>query len=191
MIRGRREKGQYGYRDFRKRAETAKVLFGAAMILAQLFARNFTDNQAAKNILTVMAILSVLPAANVAAPLLASWKYRTPSREFYERMTALEEKGCMLYDLIITSREQIIPADAVMVHPAGIFVCCMEGQVDAKKGERFLNDTLKSHKLNGDARIIKDEKTFLRKLESLKPAGEPDNGKSLAQEVKVLKGLSM
>lgn len=191
MIRGKREKGQYGYRNFRRRAETAKVLFGAAMILAQLFARNFTDNQAAKNILTVMAILSVLPAANVAAPLLASWKYRTPSREFYERMTALEEKGCMLYDLIITSREQIIPADAVMVHPMGIFVCCVEKKVDARKGEAFLNDTLKSHKLSKSARIIKDEKTFLKKMESLKPAGGPGEGESLVPEIKVLKGLSM
>ena len=62
-------KGQYGYRDYRKKKEILKVCFGAVMILIQLGARFLTDNEAWKNILTVMAILSVLPTANVASPL--------------------------------------------------------------------------------------------------------------------------
>ena len=61
------DKGQYGYRNHHKKAETGKVAFGAAMIIVQLAARNFVDSTAWKNILTVMAIVTVLPAANLAS----------------------------------------------------------------------------------------------------------------------------
>ena len=53
---GKREKGQYGYRDYHRKVQLAKVLFGAAMILIQAGARSFTDNEAAKNILAVIFI---------------------------------------------------------------------------------------------------------------------------------------
>ncbi len=48
-MKNKKEKGQYGYRDYHKKMQIVKVLFGGAMILVQLLARNFTDNQAAKN----------------------------------------------------------------------------------------------------------------------------------------------
>ena len=84
-------KGEYGYRDSHKRVRVLLTGLLAAAILAQLFARSFTDNQAAKNILTVMAILTVLPMANMASPLIASWKYRTPSEAFHQRMVPYEK----------------------------------------------------------------------------------------------------
>lgn len=190
-MRGRREKGQYGYRDFHRKVQAAKVIFGGAMILLQLAARNFTDNEAAKNILTVMAILSVLPTANVASPLLASWKYRTPPREFYMRMAQLEAKDSILYDLIITSREQIMPMDAVMVHPMGVFALCSGEKVDVKKAERFLNETFKSNRLDVNVKVMREEKAFLKRADSLKPAGEFEDDGSVEYEIRVLKGLSM
>lgn len=186
-----REKGMYGYRDYHRRVQTAKVFFGASMILVQLFARNFTDNEAARNILTVMAILSVLPTANVASPLLASWRWRTPSKEFHDRVKAMETKGRILYDLIITSREQIIPVDAAMVHPLGTFAFCPAKKVDVKGSEKFLNDAFKSRGLDGNVRLIMDEGAFLKRMKSLRPAGEFEDDGSMEYGANLLKTLSM
>ena len=191
MIRGRREKGQYGYRDFRKRAETAKVLFGAAMILAQLFARNFTDNQAAKNVLTLMAILSVLPTANVASPLLASWKYKTGSRQLMEQIAGLEGTGIVLYDLIVTSKEMIIPLDVVMVHPNVVAAFCPFQKIDKKKAEKYLNETFQAHRLDANVKIISEEKQFVKRLRDLKPMKEYEDDGSVEYGAGVLKSLSM
>ncbi|MFR5602185.1 MAG: hypothetical protein ACLTKI_07530 [Lachnospiraceae bacterium] len=105
MKNNRPQKGEYGYRDSHRKIQLAKVAFGGAMILLQLAARGLTGDQAVKNILTVMAILSVLPTANVASPLIASWKYRTPGRAFYEKTAEKEQDFRILYDLILTSRE--------------------------------------------------------------------------------------
>ena len=108
----------------------------AAAILAQLFARSFTDNQAAKNILTVMAILTVLPMANMASPLIASWKYRTPSEAFHQRMVPYEKNGEVLYDLIVTTKDHVIPLDAAAVHPTGIFCLLHLLQAEYGKGRK-------------------------------------------------------
>ena len=89
-MKNRKNKGEYGYRDYRRKVRTVMVAAGVAAILIQLAARGLTDNQAAKNILTVMAVLSVLPTANLASPLLASWRYRTPSEAFYQKVRAHE-----------------------------------------------------------------------------------------------------
>lgn len=190
-MRGKIKKGQYGYRDYRRRVELMKALLGVAMILAQLAARGFTDNQAAKNILTVMAILSVLPMANVASPLLASWRYKTPAREFYERVRPFEEKGVILYDLILTSKEQIIAADAVMVHPRGVFVYLSQEKTDGGKAEKYLNNTFRERRLDPNVKVIKEEKAFLKRIGSLRPAGELEDDGSVDYGVTLLKSLSM
>lgn len=187
----RKKKGQYGYRDRRRRLQLAKVLLGAAMILVQAGARGLTDNEAVKNILTVMAVLSVLPTANAASPLLASWKYRTPPPDFYERVDGEREKGLMLYDLIVTSREQIIPLDAVMVHPKGVYALSGSEKLDVKKAEKYLNDTFKAHRLDPNVKIIREEQAFLNKLKNLGAASEDQDDGSVEYAAGLLKNLSM
>lgn len=91
------QKGEYGYRSALRKEQIIKVAIGAAAILLQLAARMLTDNQAAKNILTVMAILSVLPTANVASPMLAAWKWKTPSEDFHRALALMRiRESCFM-----------------------------------------------------------------------------------------------
>lgn len=187
----RRQKGEYGYRTYRRKIQIYEVLFGGAMIIIQLLARNFTASEPVKNILTVMAILSVLPTANVAAPMLAAWKIKTPKEEFFHRAEGYSQTGKLLYDLILTSKEAVMPADAVMVHPTGVYLYCTSQKVDVKKGEKYLNDMFTAHRLDPNAKIIKDEKAFFQRLDSLKPAGEYEDDGSVDYAFDLLKQLSM
>ena len=190
-MKNKKEKGQYGYRDYNKKMQIEKVLFGGAMILVQLLARNFTDNQAAKNVLTLMAILSVLPTANVASPLLASWKYKTGSRQLMEQIAGLEGTGIVLYDLIVTSKEMIIPLDVVMVHPNVVAAFCPFQKIDKKKAEKYLNETFQAHRLDANVKIISEEKQFVKRLRDLKPMKEYEDDGSVEYGAGVLKSLSM
>ena len=187
----RRKKGEYGYREYRRKVQVGEVLFGAVMILVQLGARQFTDSQAVKNVLTVMAILSVLPTANVASPLLAAWRYKTPPRSFLERVQVYESKFPVLYDLILTSKEAIMPVDAAAVHPTGVYLYCTSRKVDAKKAEKFLNDMFAAHHLDPHVRMIQEEKAFFQRLESSKPASEYEDDGSTQYTLELLKQLSM
>ncbi|MCI9559844.1 MAG: O-linked GlcNAc transferase-like protein [Lachnospiraceae bacterium] len=186
----KREKGQYGYRDKIRQIRLVITLVLVAAILAQLGGRWFTDNPAAKNILTVMAILTVLPMANMASPLLASWRYRTPPREFYEKVLPYEEKCKILYDLILTTKEFVLPMDAIAVHPHGVYAYCTEKNRKAKEAEKALNELFKASRLEPNIRILWDEKSFFKRLESLKPVNGDEDG-TIEYEGNVLKSLSM
>lgn len=186
-----KEKGQYGYRNYRKRMRLLLVLIGVAAILIQLAARQITDNQSARNILTVMAILSVLPTANLASPLIASWRFKSPAEAFYAKVHPYEKDYPILYDLIVTTREQILPFDAAVVHPRGIYVFCPSQRADTDKAEKALNSFLSAQKLAPNMKIIKNEKQFLQRLSSLKPASEYEDDKSADYVVRFLKNMSM
>lgn len=190
-MKNKKEKGQYGYRRYHRRIQLLKVALGAVMILAQLLARNLTDNRSAQNILTVMAVLSVLPTANVASPLLASWKYQTIADGLYQRIQPLESKGILLYDLILTTKEQIIAGDAVLVHPNGVYVYCPDQNVNSAKAEQALNDIFAGHKLDRNVKILKDEKSFMNRLQNIKPMSELEDDGSPGYAAGLLKSLSM
>lgn len=184
-------KGQYGYRNQKKHMRLAITLFFAAAIIAQLAARYLTQDQAARNILTVMAILTVLPMANMGSPLIASWKYSTPDRSFYDKVHPYEEKMIILYDLILTTKEDIMPMDAIAVHPQGVFAYCTSAKLDTAKAEKALNALFTGNKLDPNVKIIREERSFLRRLDSLKPSDSYEDDGSTAYAAALLKSLSM
>ncbi len=185
------EKGEYGYRDSNRRIRLVITVILAAAVLAQLGARFFTDSQAAKNILTVMAILTVLPMANMASPLIASWRYRTPKEAFHKQMQPYESRMTILYDLIVTTKDHIIPLDAAAVHPNGIFGYCTSPKLKASQAEKEINDLLKDSRVPQTIRLIQDEHSFFRRLDSLKPISEYEDDGTVDYAARTMCSLSM
>ena len=187
----RLEKGTYGYRNAYKKRQLFFVVLFILAIVAQLILRNFVAEQIYKNLITISAILTVLPMANLASPLLASWKYRTAERAFYEKARAYEGKCTMLYDLIVTTKEQILPLDAVAVHPNGVFAFCSNEKTDLSKAEKAVNALFQANKLDPNVKLIRDPHAFFRRLDSLKPASEYEDDGVVAYAAALMKNLSM
>lgn len=187
----RYRKGQYGYRDYHKKVEMGKVLFGAAMIILQLGARSLVTGAAYKNVLTVMAILTVLPTANAASPLLAAWRIKTPSKDFFQKLSVYSGRFPILYDLILTSKEAVMPVDAAVFHPVGVFLYCTAPKVDTVKMEGFLKEMMGRRQLRQELKVITDEKAFLRRLESLKEAEDYDGSQGARITMQLFENLSM
>lgn len=191
MKRTHPEKGQYGYRNYHKKAELLKIAAGAAVILIQLGARMLTERASLQNLLTVMAIVSVLPVANLAAPLLAAFPYRTPGEDFHQKLIPYEDRTAVLYDLILTSKEYIMPMDGILIHPTGVYCYCTNPKLSVQKAEVFLNQMFQSHRLDPHVKILTDEKSFFKRAASLKPASEYEDDGSVEYTVNLLKNLSM
>lgn len=187
----KKEKGEYGYRTYRRRFQMGIVLLAVLAILIQLGARNFTQKTEVKNILTVMAVLTVLPMANVASPLVASWRYKQLDRRFYEACRVFEDRFVLLYELVITSREQIIPVEAAAVHPSGIYLYCPSERLNTAKAKEYLTETLKAERFKLPVQIIREEQAFLKRLGNLKAAAGEDDEIEMTAAVNVLKRLSM
>jgi len=184
-------KGMYGYRDAHRKKQLLIVSLFLAAIAAQLIARQFITWDSLRNLVTISAILTVLPMANLASPLVASWKIKSAPRDLYEACRPYEEKFPVLYDLTITSSELIMPFDAAVIHPTGVYLYCPNKSIDTKKGEKFLNEMLTKWKLDGNAKIMTERKNFLNRLASLKPVTEAEDDGSAPHVAKLLKSLSM
>lgn len=185
------QKGQQGYRNYHKKMELLKILAGFCLILVLLGIRMAVNETSWKNILTVSAILTVLPTANLASPFLAALPYSGPKKEFYQMLAPYEGQMTVLYDLILTSKEFIMPMDGILVHPTGVYAYCTNPKIRISKAEAFYNELFCSHRLDLPVKIITDEKSFFKRAGSLKPADGYEDDGSVDYAAKLLKNLSM
>ena len=111
--------------------------------------------------------------------------------ELHKACLPYEDKFPILYDLVITSNDLIMPVDAAVVHPTGVYLYCTNPKVDRKKAEKFLNEMLVGWKLDGNAKVMNEEKKFLRRLSELKTVTEEEDDGSAPHVLKLLKSLSM
>lgn len=185
------EKGQYGYRTAYKKKRIRSIAIFAVVIVILLIARYFIPRDDINNLVTISAILLVLPMANLASPLLASWKIPEVPNDFYKEVEPYEEKFPVLYDLIITNTDLIMPIDAAVIHPTGVYMYCPKKDIDVKKGEKFLNEMLVGWKLDGNTKIMTEKKNYLNRLATLKEVTEEDDDGSAPHVRKLLVSLSM
>ena len=184
-------KGQYGYRDAHKKTQIRNVSLFAIAIALVLIGRFFVTWEDMKKMMMITAILLVLPMANLASPMLVSWKFKTTPKDFYDAVKPYEDKFPVLYDLIITNTDLIMPVDAAVIHPSGVYLFCPNKSIDTKKAEKFLNEILTGWKLDGNAKVMVEKKNYLNRLASLKPVTEEEDDGSAEHVRKVLLGLSM
>lgn len=191
MKRKKIEKGQYGYRIAHKKSQIRNVVLFGIAIAAILISRFFMPWEDIKKLALVSAILLVLPMANLASPLIAAWRIKETPKDFYDEVKPYEEKFPVYYDLIITNTDLIMPVDAAVVHPTGIYLYCPNKGIDTKKAEKFLNEILIGWKLDGNAKVMVEKKNYLNRLASLKDVTEEEDDGSAEYVKKVLLGLSM
>lgn len=185
------QKGMFGYRNAHRKQQILIVALFLAAIAAQLIGRQFITMKEFKNLVTISAILTVLPMANLASPLVAAWKIKEMPEELYDACRPYEQKFPILYDLIITSSDLIMPVDVAVIHPTGVYLYCPAKSIDTKKAEKFLNEMLVGWKLDGNARVMTEKKNFLTRLSTLKTVTEDEDDGSAPYVEKLLKSLSM
>lgn len=185
------EKGSYGYRKVYKKRQGAMIFIFLVAILAQVIASKLVASQNFSRILIVMSILTVLPMANLASPFLATFRYQTPSQEEMKKIFAFSDRGELLFDLVVTMREQIMPLDYVMIVP-GYALCYMpntKAKVDV--GREFLEKNFKDNGASCKISIYKDWKDYLRALDKLSISKEQGSDRKIEKIKELFLSLSV
>ena len=92
---------------------------------------------------------------------------------------------------MITSKDLILPVDAVLIHPSGIICYCPKKDISTKKAEEYLNGMLEKWKLNKNARVITEERTFLKRLGAMPHACGLSEDTEGTYAAELLKNLSI
>ena len=143
-----KSKGEFGYRKFYKIKNGIIIGFFIAVIIL-LFVLSKLSSKEASRILLVSSILMVLPMANLLAPYLVVFKYKSMN---YESIKEFEGDKHFLFDIILTMKDQVMPLDIILIHEKRIFAY-LSNNADIKKTEDFIRERMKIGHINVNVKV--------------------------------------
>lgn len=165
------DKGQLGYIDLKKKQRG--IVTGAGFFLvAVLFFIGFLSTGTRNNIMTVFSILTVLPVAKFAVGFFMLLPFQSLKEEEYRKIVKASGTAFVLAELMITSREKVLPTDYMVVQNGNVCGFTRKGY-DTDYAARFIADNLRSNGVKASVHIFREEKQFLKRAGELSRL-EPD-----------------
>ncbi len=199
-------KGEYGYLSYRRKIESIKTFLYFLIPLALFFAGLITT-KTEKNLLTLVAVLGILPASKNAVLLIMYLKSHGCSEADHTIITSTVSKVeetvgkdmMLLEDMIFTTQDVTFEVPAMILYCGSVLGYLSPQQVqrtakrqsrgkkDLKQLERelekHLENSLKKESVSANIKIFDGIEPFTRRILELKPlekAGDSPN-KSIAR----------
>lgn len=180
-------KGQYGYLPAQYKWEVLKTVTMFAVSIAILVTgmvitmhrkEGITWTESKNNILTVAAVLGMLPASRslISAIMFARGKRYTCPQEVYRRLAEIKTDDrnlpLLCYDLYLTEYDKVFPV-YVMAATEGELLGLLAESGDVAKAQEHIRDALqKDGQKNVTVKLYQDEEKFLDRIK----AAAKDNG---------------
>ena len=161
------QKGDPGYLDHKKRIEIIRTIiyFG---IVAAVFLLGYSQTHTRRNILTVVAILGCLPAAKALVGVITRFPYSSIDRKKADEIRSKTGLLTVCYDMVITSRESIMPVDCIVISGHTIFGYTHYEKVNAEELSKHIRSILAQNQYTGlTVKVLNQYKPFLARIEGL------------------------
>lgn len=160
------KKGQAGYLTFKKKAQILRtVIYFALCIL--IFALGYWQTGSKENLLTVVAVVGILPSSKALVDVIVRIPYHSIKPEIAEEITQKSNYLTVIYDLIITSTEKIMPVSCIVISGNKIFGYTDNKKVDVNLVASNIKKMLASHDYEVSVKILNEYKPFLSRVEGL------------------------
>lgn len=165
MKKAQKEKGSFGYIEWRKKKNlfATLLMFGiaAAVFLLGLFLNKFEKN----NIFSIIAALITLPAAKRLVSYFLFFPYHSVSVEKYNKILPLIQNEDVFYtDLLITSPEKVMHLSFLVYTGAEIIGLIGREKESEKYISKYFIDSLKKNGRPTVVHIERKEDVFLKKV---------------------------
>ncbi|MDO4474235.1 MAG: hypothetical protein Q4B75_06225 [Eubacteriales bacterium] len=179
------QKGQAGYLDARKKKYGLQALLGFG-IVAMILAFGIWKTHTRLNLFTVIAVLGCLPASKQLVEFITMFPYRSVDRKIVRE---IQEKAPLLtaaYDMVITSKECVMPIDAIVISGKTVFGYASNSKTDPVLLADYIKRTLSA---NGYAKmtvkIVGEFIPFISRAEGLNSMVQIDRTDDLDHEEKI------
>lgn len=187
----RNTKGHHGYIRARKRNLSIMVGVLTAGIIG-LVLLGYLTLGTKNNWLTIVAILTVLPTANLAVVLTALLPFKGRPTEEYEQVVSIVGDGVLDTELIITSKtDKSMEIDYAYFHENGVFCYTTQKSMDVKRTEEYLKTMLKNNEVASEVKVFTDWKAYLKRLRSLEPSSRKTCDEKLLQMEGVFRAIAL
>lgn len=161
------EKGQAGYISAQKRKLGLQTLLEFGLVLLILII-GYVVTHTKMNLFTLVAVLGCLPASKMLVEFIAIFPYKTIDGD---TAAEISEKASLLttaYDLVITSKEKIMPVDAIVISNHTVFGYTQNPKTDTEEAAKHIKKILaENHYSKMTVKVFSEYVPFLSRVEGL------------------------
>lgn len=179
--------GNFGYVDAHKKWQLLKVIFWILLIGA-IIAGGWIYSGTRFNVVTVVGIVLVLPAAKAVVGFIVVARYHTGSYEQFEKIYELAKGNChVLADFVLTRYEGSMHIAIAVIHGGNIFAYVPRQKASPEKIKEYLNICVKAGQSEASPGVYTD---FQKYYEFIKKVSASKSGPGKKDETIVAELLS-
>lgn len=160
-------KGEAGYISARKKSLGLQAVIGFGIAAAFLLA-GYLKTYSRSNLFTIIAVLICLPSAKALTEWIAIFPYGTIDRRLAEEIKKKSPLLTTAFDLVITSREKIMPVDAVVISNQTVFGYASNPKTDTEAAAEHIKRILaENHYTKASVKVFSEYVHFLSRAEGM------------------------
>ena len=161
------EKEMPGYLNYKRKIEIIRTLAYFGIVIAILLLGYFQTGTKL-NLLTVVAIVGCLPASKALVGVITRFPYRSIDGERAKEIASKTDLLTVCYDMVITSRDHIMPVDCIVISGHNIFGYTHYNKVNTTELADHIKTILAQNGYKGfQIRILNEYKPFITRAEGL------------------------
>ncbi|MDO4312931.1 MAG: hypothetical protein Q4C52_07585 [Eubacteriales bacterium] len=188
------EKGQAGYIAAQKRKLGLQALLGFGLVLLILIV-GYIVTKTRVSLFTVIAVLGCLPAAKVLVEFVAILPYKTIEKKVAEEIDTKAPLLTTAYDLVITSRDKIMPVDAIVISNHTVFGYAKNPKTNPEEVAKHIKNILAENRYSKTTvKVFSEYVPFISRVEGLNSIIEVNHAadKKLERAIrKIILNISM
>lgn len=186
----RTAKGQYGYMDSERKFVLLRTsLYFLISIL--IFAMGWISTGEKTNLLTIVAVLGMLPASKSAVEMIMYLKNKGCSKEVYAQIAPRQGELTMLYDLVLTTYDKTFTIASLVIKGHSICGYTETAKTEEAAAQKHIEETLKIEGYkNYTVKIFHDLDKYLTRLDQLRQLEEEET-KEKMQVTEALLAVSL
>lgn len=172
-------KGEKGYFEQKKKRELVKTILLFAIPLA-LFVAGYVSTKTRLNVLTIVAVLGMLPASRSLVTLIMYLKSGVITDTDYEKIKDLVSPLTHSYDNVFTTYEKTYEIPSLVIRSGN--VCGYASKKYPKIGdlEKHLETCIRKEGYSVNVKIFDSLESYVDRLQSINKLSETDREKDLS-----------
>lgn len=171
-IRKAVKKGRPGYLEYKLQMEILRTVIYFA-IVAALFWLGYSQTHSNQNLLTVVAVVGCLPASKALVGVITRLPHRSMEKRLVREIREKSASLTMIYDLVLTSKEKIMPVECIAISGDKILGYTSSDKVDTAYAVKFVKEILAQNQISKtNMQLLHQYGDFLSHLEKMNKAVE-------------------
>lgn len=159
-------KGNFGYVRAERRRRLL-LLAGLIALPAAIFITGLLINHTTQNLLTVLAVISLLPACRVIVSVIMIFRCRPLENEVYERIKSHEGSLSTAYELYLTAYEKSAMLEACAVCGNTVVGLMRDPKADIRYEENHILKIMRANGYKCTVNLLTDVNKYIERLDSM------------------------